>query len=414
MKNKILSNIDNPKELEKLYRENTSGFKQGFNELYPELDDSDIAIFWHERLNFKGSEVSWGTNNDLKFVAIASIIAGFIAKLPDIFDLKTEPFYQRNIGFLIFPFLMAFFVWKNKIDLRKTITVAGILLLSLLFINSFPCDDSGDIYILSCIHLVLFLWVILGFTFVGTSWKNHEMRLDFLRYNGDLIIMSGLILIAGMILTGITIGLFSLIEIQIEEFYFRWIGVFGLVAVPIVGNYVIQTNPQLVNKVSPVIAKIFSPLVLLMLVTYLAAILYSKKDPYNDREFLLIFNILLIGVMAIIFFSVAETSRSAGNWIATVILFLLSVVTILVNSIALSAIIFRIFEWGITPNRLAVLGSNILFLLNLLFAATKLFKTLKNKCEIVEVENSISRFLPYYALWTIIVTFIFPLLFWFK
>jgi hypothetical protein len=50
-----------------------------------------------------------------------------------------------------------------------------------------------------------------------------------------------------------------------------------------------------------------------MLVVYLIAIVYSGKNPYNNREFLLIFNALLIGVMAIIFFSVAETSKTTKN-----------------------------------------------------------------------------------------------------
>ncbi len=62
-------------------------------------------------------------------------------------------------------------------------------------------------------------------------------------------------------MTGITIGLFSLLGINIEQFYFENIVIFALPAVPILGTYLIQTNPQLVGKVSPVIAKIFSPLV---------------------------------------------------------------------------------------------------------------------------------------------------------
>nr|MBP9121134.1 hypothetical protein [Ignavibacterium sp.] len=147
---------------------------------------------------------------------------------------------------------------------------------------------------------------------------------------------------------------------------------------------------------------------------YLIAVIYTGKDPYNDREFLLIFNMLLIGVMAIIFFSIAENSKTSGSKIITVMLFALSIVTITVNGIALSAIIFRISEWGITPNRLAVLGSNILILLNLFLMSYRLFKTVKDVNEIEQVGNSIAFFLPVYSLWTMIVTFVLPLLFNFK
>jgi NhaP-type Na+/H+ or K+/H+ antiporter len=79
-----------------------------------------------------------------------------------------------------------------------------------------------------------------------------------------------------------------------------------------------------------------------MLVIYLAATIFSGKDPYHDREFLLLFNGLLIGVMALIFFSVAETTPTSKSSTQILILFLLSAVTVLVNGIALSAVLFRI------------------------------------------------------------------------
>jgi hypothetical protein len=212
----------------------------------------------------------------------------------------------------------------------------------------------------------------------------------------------------------VTIGLFSLIGFNIEKSYFEYVVIFTLPAAPVIGTYLTQTNPQLVGKVSPVIAKIFSPLVLVMLVIYLSAIPYSGKDPYNDRDFLLIFNALLIGVMAIIFFSVAETSRAGKNRGEAWILFLLSVVTIIVNSIALSAILFRIAGGGITPNRAAVLGSNVLILVNLLLVTWQLFRVISKKAGISGVGKVIAIYLPVYVVWIAIVTFLFPLFFGFK
>jgi len=117
--------------------------------------------------------------------------------------------------------------------------------------------------------------------------------------------------------------------------------------------------------------------------------------------------------MAIIFFSVAETSRTKS--IAELrILFLLSVVTIIVNGIALSAILFRISEWGLTPNRAAVLGGNVLILINLLLVTAQFFKVITRKADIAGVGKTIALYLPVYCLWATIVTFLFPLLFGFK
>ena len=215
-------------------------------------------------------------------------------------------------------------------------------------------------------------------------------------------------------LTGITIGLFSVIGLDIKQFYFDYIVVFGLPAVPILGTYITQTNPHLVDKISPVIAKIFSPLVLITVTVYLAAILFSGKNLQIDRSFLMALNMLLIGVMAIILFSVSATTKKNVNPLGNLILFALSIVTAIVNGIAIAAILFRISAWGITPNRIAILGVNILMLINLFMVAFQLFKTVSRKSDIRAVENSIAIFIPIYILWTIIVTFIFPLLFSFK
>jgi hypothetical protein len=413
MKAEILLHIDNPEQLERLYRTDKSTFKRSFKELYPELTNNALAAFWNARLNFAKEEISWGTRKELVFVILAALFAGVVAKLPTIFNIDEEFFYSRNIGFIVFPVLSVYFAWKNKLSTGKIAFIAGATLVSLIFINFLPNNKKSDTLILSCIHLVLLLWSILGFAFIGEARINNEKRLGFLKYNGDLVVMTTLIVIAAGILSGVTIGLFSLIGFNIENFYFENIVVFGLPAAPIVGTYLTQTNPQLVGKVSPVIAKIFSPLVLVMLVIYLIAMIYSGKNPYNDREFLLIFNALLIGVMAIIFFSIAETSR-AKNGTEVWILLLLSVVTIIVNGIALSAILFRIAEWGITPNRAAVLGSNVLILINLLLVTAQLFRVLSKKADINGVGKAISFFLPIYCIWVTIVTFLFPFLFGFK
>jgi hypothetical protein len=141
---------------------------------------------------------------------------------------------------------------------------------------------------------------------------------------------------------------------------------------------------------------------------------FSGKDPYNDREFLLLFNLLLIGVKALIFFSVAESSTKSTSVSGIWVLLLLSIVTVVVNGIALSAISFRISEWGITPNRVAVLGGNVLMLVHLLIVAVMLFKTVTKKAALAEVGRAIVLYIPVYFIWTIVVVFIFPLVFGFK
>ena len=411
-KENILNNLENPAELEKLYRENKALFKKEFQSLNAPLDNM-LAAFWNERLNYN-TATDWGNRKQWIKIIILSVVAAFIAKIPHLFLLDNDFFYTRNIGFIIFPPLMAYFFIKEKTSIKAVVITLLALIVSAIFINWLPTTNNSDTVILSCIHLPLILWFFLGYSFTEGNLNSYEKRLAFLRYNGDLLVISALILIAGLIMSAITINLFSLIGFKIEEFYAENIVVIGLAATPVIGTFIIQTNPQLVSKISPVIARLFSPLVLVVLLSYLIAIIVSGKDPYNDREFLLIFNLLLLGVMALILFSVAETSGPSNNKVQTLLLLLLSILTIIVNGIALSAIIFRIAEWGFTPNRLAVLGSNMLILIHLLFVAFQLLKTFRNKSSIGEVGKVIATFLPMYFFWAVIVTFLMPFFFNFK
>lgn len=414
MRQEIITHIDDPAYLENLYRKNKSDFKEAFTAIYPEIAGSISARIWHERLNYESNAISWGTKSDLLFVVIACLFAGLIAKIPSFFSVSEDFFYPRNIGFIVLPFLTVFFSWKNKISDKMLTVIAAFTGTCLIYINLLPDNPDSDTLILACLHLPILLWILLGAAFSGRELRNFNKRLDFLRFNGDTLVMIAVLGIASGILTGITFGLFELIGINIQQFFEDYIVVFGLPAIPIVATLLTHTNPQLVNKVSPIIAKLFSPAVLIMLVVYLFAIVYSGKDPYNDREFLLLFNSLLIGVMALIFFSVAESTGKKKIGIDFWILLFLSIVTILVNGIALSAILFRISEWGITPNRMAVLGSNILMLIHLLMIGFKLFKTITRQLEAFEVGKTIVRYIPIYFLWAALVVFIFPLIFGFK
>ncbi len=414
MRQQILNHLEDPDQLEKLYRSNSSEFVKVFNSVFPEIKDDKLAQYWHARLGYERSEISWGTKNDWIFILLASLVAGLMAKIPAIFQIKPEFFYTRNIGFIVFPALASYFIWKRNIPLPRILLTVAAFALAAVYINFLPDLPNNDTIILACLHVPFLLWALLGINFVGLDLRNDESRLDFLRFNGDFLILSGILVIVGGLFTAIVINLFMAIGIKIEDFYFDYLAVFAGASLPIISTFLTQSNPSMVNKVSPVVAKICSPVVLIMLIVYLGAVLFSDKDPYNDRNFLLVFNLLLLGVMAIILFSLAETAKDFGNSWSLFILLALSVVTMLVNGIAFTAILFRISEWGITPNRLAILGANFLMLANLVFIAYRLFNRVIKKDENSSVENAITNFLPIYILWAMLVVFVFPLLFNFR
>lgn len=413
LKDTIIENLHNPAMLETLYRAGRSSFQKAFDSIYPQFQHEISAQIWNQRLHYT-EKITVSDRREWAMVFVTAIISGVITNLPKILGIEIDVFLQSNISFVVFPMLMVFFGWKNKLNFKQLAFPLVAVIISVFYINLIPHGEERDSFILAAIHLPLFLWAVLGFIFGGANLTNLSGRIAYLRFNGDFVVMTAIIMLSGFLFTGITIGLFEIIGMQIGEFYANYILTWALPAVPIVATYLIQKNPTLVNRISPIIAKIFTPIVLVTLIIFLTAMSFSGKNIYDDRNMLVVFNALLVGVMALILFSITEATKGHFQKIQLFFLMVLSILTVVANGIALSAILFRLFEFGITPNRIAVLGANALIFTHLIWVAKTLIQIWNGKQEIESVEITISKFLPIYAIWTAVVVFVLPILFEFK
>lgn len=411
---KIQDHLDQPAQLEQLYQAHPEEFKFAFFDLYPIIHQSPIAQVWYYRLYDSSSKSQFGNNQDWFLFGIFAILSAFLMQFPRIFHFSNDFYYPRNIGFVSFPFIAAYFAKKQGVFTRPVQFSLGIIAISAIYINVLPDVPNSNTLILACIHLPIFIWLLVGFNFIGDDWKSSDKRMDFLRYNGNLLIMMAVLALAGGIFTGLTIGLFKVIDLKIEKWYFEYLVLSALPSIPILATFLVQSNPSLVNKISPMIAKIFTPLVFLTLLGFLFALLFTGKDPYNDREFLLVFNIILLGVMALILFSVSEASKDSIGRFQLLSLTGLALLAVVNNAIALSAIGFRVIEFGSTPNRIAVLGSNILIMINLIWVAKTLIQICRGKMDVAALGKSLTGLFLSYALWLIFVIFVLPLIFQFQ
>ncbi|MBT8288388.1 MAG: DUF4153 domain-containing protein [Flavobacteriaceae bacterium] len=419
MKNKIKDNIGNPEQLEQLYRADKKGFEKAFLEIYPQISDYTISDFWKTRLEFKSEkeEAVRIKRKDILLLIVACLVTGLLIKIPQLFDIDLVKsfFYEKNTGLItLFGLSLYAFLTKDALKIKHVLISAAVFIVSAIYINILPSTETSDSVVLAFIHLPLMIWCLYGLIFIDFDSREKIKRMDYIKYNGDLAVLLALIAIAGGILTALTIGLFSAIEINIEDFYFEHIVIWGLVSAPIVATYIVRKFPFVVNNIAPIIANIFSPLVLITLIIYLVSIPISGKDPYNDRDFLIVFNLMLLGVMAIIVFSVSEISIKRKQRFTERILLALTIVTLIIDLVALSAIVYRLGEFGFTPNRTVVLGSNLLIFGNLILILIDLYRVnFKNK-KLNHVELTIARYLPVYAVWTIFVVFGLPLLYGLK
>jgi len=411
MKDLILDNIHNPAALEAMYRKDATQFKLAFTSLYETIKHEPIAKVWHERLHYVQPSVNWGNRNEWWMVICVAAAASIVALVPNFIKIEEDVYYSRNVGLILFGALMAFFIFKQKQVLSSIIVPVVITVASVVYMNLLPNLPKSDSIVQAAIHMPLLLWVVFGYVFMNGGFAKSNSRISFLRFNGDFMVMSGLMLIAGGLFCGITIGLFSLIGIKIEYYFAQYIVPIGLSSAPVVAAFLVQNNNQLVSKISPVIARIFTPIVFVTLFIFIATIIAKGQYPNSNRDFLLLFNVLLVAVMALILFSLTEITKSSDQKMNHWLLLGLSVLTIVVNIIALLSISYRINSYGFSPNRLSVLGADLLILFNLILVSRKLFLIVSGKVGVEEVEKSIAVFLPVYFIWTAFVAFGFPILF---
>jgi len=273
-----------------------------------------------------------------------------------------------------------------------------------------PLNDN-DSTILAYLHLPIFLWGLIGLAFTGNEYGIGSARLAYLKFNLELCILYASMAISGMLLAALTMQLFSFVDLDIEDFYFRNVVLFGAAALAIVATYLVSMNLKLAKNITPYIAKIFSPLVLATLLVYLITVIWVEKNPFLDRNFLIAFNGILLGVLAVTIFSITESGTDEKKNISDYINLALIVLALIIDSVALSAIVFRLSSYGITPNRLVVLGVNILIWGNLIWIMVSYMRFLQNKTGPSPIQDAVTKYLPVYVLWAAFVTFTFPFIF---
>lgn len=410
--NLIIKNISNPHELERMFRKEPEAFKKSLSNAWEQNPDSLVLAVWYERLHFKEEAItakaSW-LQKDFLAMGILAILAGISTRIILHF-VEQQAIAPVNLVFGILPFIAGYFVYSNPPKKNVFYPLASLFLISVIYLNMLPLEQTDSI-ILAYLHLPIFLWVLLGLAFTGNEYGKGSTRLAYLKFNGEFCILYAAMAISGMLLTALTMQLFGFVGMDIEEFYFQNVVLFGAASLAIVAAYLVSGNLKLAKNIAPYIAKIFSPLVLATLLVYLITVIWVGNNPFLDRDFLISFNGILFSVLAVTIFSITESGTGEKKNIFDYINVAMIVLALIIDSVALSAIVFRLSSYGITPNRLAVLGVNVLIWANLIWIMISYMRYLQNKTGPSTIQDAVTKYLPIYGLWAAFVTFTFPLIF---
>lgn len=409
--NLVIENLSDTHTLEALYRKDTEQFKKMFVEAYAQYADSEILKVWNERLNYTdvSKPKSIFKENDFLVMLFIAFLSGVVTRVLYHF-VDIQLISPINLIYGVLPFIAFYFIFQNRLSRKLVITIISILILSIIIIN-LNANIINDSTILASLHLPILLWVWIGLAYTGENYQSGKARLAYLKFNGEFSILYAIMAISGIILTGITMQLFFLIELDIAEFYFTNIVLIGASSLSVVATFLVSKNLKLAKNIAPYIAHIFAPLVLITLVIYLISVIIVGKNPFLDRDFLLLFNSILLVVLAISIFSITESNSNDHKTISDYVNFALITIALVIDVIALSAILFRLSNYGITPNRVAVLGINFIILINLAWIMFEYYRFIRNKTGIESIQNAVTQYLPVYGIWSMIVIIVFPIVF---
>ena len=351
---------------------------------------------------------------DLILVVALALTSALLIELPKLFGIGFEEnqiFYFKNLSFFVLPFITFYFIQKRRIPVPAIVSIVLTFLLSLLLINLYPFSEESHTFILSFIHLPLCLWFFVGIAYTGSEWRGVSRRMDFLRFSGEIFIYETLLVCGIFVISGLTIVLFESIGIDAENYVFENFALPAAIASPIIAAYLVDQKKSVVENFAPILARIFAPLLLCVMLVFLGTMAVLQKSPFLERTFLIEFDLMLILVLGIVFYIISTRGETKGPQFYDWISFLLISVALIIDVIALSAIVFRLSSFGVSPNKLAALGENVLVFINLLGMAILYLQFFRRKISFALLEKWQTRLLPYYALWLGFVGLIFPLMF---
>src|SRR4030095_14244804 len=154
--------------------------------------------------------------------------------------------------------------------------------------------EGRDTQGLTVLHLPIALWLMaIGVAYVGGRWFSSGRRMDFVRFSGELAIYYVLIALGGGVLTGFTAMLFSAIDMNPVWFIGPWLIPCGAAGGVITGSWLVEAKQRVIENMAPVLTRLFTPLFTLLLLAFLATMVWTGNPINVKREVLIGFDLLL-------------------------------------------------------------------------------------------------------------------------
>ncbi|ANN62897.1 hypothetical protein SZ47_13365 [Brachyspira hyodysenteriae] len=365
----------------------------------------------------------------LKIVNIAKLIDGiYSTSNSNIFSIDIFYFYI----FYFLCFSLIFYINKNfnlKNILITFLSVIFILIVDLstsFFIRSVAIDNNDfflQISIIKYIFSVIIFFIIIALSYNGFQVLNSKTISEFFTFSADISIFA--VLIAGIVST--VFGIFAAIVIFLiqdiissldEKIIFKLI----LLSISFLSSifpflvYIVYKNMK--TNISIYLSRILMPFSLLFIFILLILLLMPDIRPYDNRASFILYNIMLAIIVLNMFFIRIDYKSSIFT---KAVYLILPIIAIIFDILVLTSSLYRLIEYGISPNKITLIGTNLVMLGNLIFITFFNIKSIliifKKSDDIpnikeITIGDTKSVFYIYlYGIWAFIACFIIPVLF---
>jgi hypothetical protein len=342
--------------------------------------------------------------------ALAAAVVVQVARLAAGFPEEEPSWLGRNMSLLVLPILAGYFARRRQLDTRRWMLTAAPFVLVALVINLYPYRAGSATELLVALHLPVVLWFAVAYPYMGGTIRSHERRMDFVRFTGEWVIYYVLIALGGGVLMGLTAGVLEPTGVDVERII-EWVLPSGAAGAVVVAGWLVESKQHVVENMAPVLTMLFTPLFAVMLTVAAATYAISGVAGAFDRERLGLFDALMVVVLGLVLYAMSAREPSGPAGLMDRVQLLAVASALVLDVMVLGAMVARIGDLGLTPNRVAALGLNLVLLVNLAGAAWLSMRFLTGRIAFHRLERWQTSYLPIFALWATTVVALVPPLF---
>jgi hypothetical protein len=336
--------------------------------------------------------------------AVAVQVALGVAGFPN----EESYWLLRNASLLVLPFLAGYFALDRRLSRFGWLLSVAPFVLAAVVVNVYPFDEEAVTEELVAAHLPVVLWFVVAYPYLGGAVRSHERRMDFVRFTGEWVIYYALIALGGGVLVGLTVAVLEPTDVAHPDGIFRWVALSGAAGAVIVAAWLVESKQRVVENMAPVLTMLFTPLFAVMLA--IAAVAYAATGFGGafDRELLGVFDALMVVVLGLVLYGMSARDPSRPPGWADRIQLVAVVSALVLDAMVLATMAARVGDLGLTANRVAALGLNLVLLVNLTGAAWLSGRFLTGRSPFHRLERWQTAYLPVFPLWAAAVVVVLP------